>query len=39
MQGPAPSNDVSLRIESVNSALNRMVDGSSGLLVDFGVVI
>ena len=32
---PAPSNDVSLRIESVNSALNRMVDGSSGLLVDF----
>mgnify|MGYP003137463951 FL=1 len=32
---PAPSNDVALRIESVNSALNRMVDGSSGLLVDF----
>ncbi len=32
---PAPSNDVSLRIESVNASLNRMVDGHSGLLVDF----
>lgn len=34
MARPAPSNDVSLRLESVNATLNRMVDGESGLLVD-----
>lgn len=32
---PAPSNDVSLRLESVSAPLGRMVDGQSGLLVDF----
>jgi len=31
---PAPSNDVSLRLESVSAPLNRMVEGQSGLLVD-----
>ena len=31
---PAPSNDVSLRLESVSSPLNRMVEGQSGLLID-----
>ena len=31
---PAPSNDVSLRLESVSAPLGRMVDGSSGLLID-----
>ena len=31
---PAPSNDISLRIESVENALNRMVDGQAGFLVD-----
>jgi hypothetical protein len=30
---PAPSNDVSLRIESVEAALNRMVDGKAGFLL------
>ncbi len=30
---PAPSNDVALRIESVESALNRMVDGKAGFLL------
>ena len=34
MARPAPSNDVSLRLESVNATLNRMVDGESGLLID-----
>ena len=31
---PAPSNDVTLRLESVSSVLNRMVDGESGMIVD-----
>jgi hypothetical protein len=31
---PAPSNDVSLRLESVQSPLNRMIEGQSGLLID-----
>ena len=31
---PAPSNDVSLRLESVNATLTRMVDGQSGMLID-----
>lgn len=31
---PAPSNDVSLRLESVNAVLNRMTDGESGMLID-----
>ena len=31
---PAPSNDVTLRLESVNSVLSRMIDGESGLLID-----
>jgi len=31
---PAPSNDVSLRIESVNATLSRMIDGDSGILID-----
>ena len=30
---PAPSNDISLRLEAVNSALTRMVDGQTGFLV------
>jgi len=32
---PTMSNDVALRIESVASVLNRMVDGLSGILIDF----
>ena len=32
---PAPSNDVSLRLESVSASLGRMVDGQSGFLIDF----
>ena len=32
---PTQSNDVALRIESVASVLNRMVDGLSGILIDF----
>ena len=32
---PTSTNDVSLRIESVASVLNRMVDGLSGILIDF----
>ena len=32
---PAQSNDVSLRIEAVAGTLNRMVEGQSGLLVDY----
>ncbi len=35
MARPTTSNDVSLRIESVSSVLNRMVDGQSGILIDF----
>ena len=31
---PAPSNDVSLRLESVSAPLSRMVEGLSGLLID-----
>ena len=31
---PAPSNDVALRLESVNATLSRMVDGESGILID-----
>ena len=31
---PAPSNDVSLRLESVSASLTRMVDGLSGFLID-----
>ena len=31
---PAPSNDVSLRIESVSNPLQRMVEGKSGVLID-----
>jgi hypothetical protein len=31
---PAQSNDVSLRLESVNAPLNRMIEGQSGFLVD-----
>ena len=31
---PAPSNDVMLRLESVNVTLSRMIDGDSGILID-----
>lgn len=31
---PAPSNDVSLRLESVSAPLGRMVDGNAGFLID-----
>ena len=31
---PAPSNDVTLRLESVNATLTRMVDGETGILID-----
>jgi len=31
---PAPSNDVALRLDSVNQCLMRMVDGSPGLVID-----
>ena len=31
---PAPSNDVTIRLESVNTVLSRMIDGESGLLID-----
>ena len=31
---PAPSNDVSLRLESVSAPLGRMVEGLSGFLID-----
>ena len=31
---PAPSNDVSLRIESVTAPLTRLLEGKSGLLID-----
>ena len=31
---PAPSNDVSLRLEAVSTPLNRMVDGNAGFLID-----
>ena len=30
----SPSNDVLIRLESVNSVLSRMVDGESGILLD-----
>jgi len=33
---PAPSNDVALRVESVEAALTRMVDGKAGFLVNNG---
>ena len=32
---PASSNDVSLRVEAVAGTLNRMVEGQSGILVDY----
>lgn len=32
---PAPSNDVALRTEAVEAALNRMVDGKAGFLLDY----
>ena len=31
---PAPSNDVLVRLESVNATLTRMVDGETGILID-----
>tara|TARA_Y100001937_G_C7124466_1_gene334253 strand:- start:595 stop:2118 length:1524 start_codon:yes stop_codon:yes gene_type:complete len=31
---PAPSNDVSLRLESVSATLTRMIEGQSGFLID-----
>ena len=31
---PAPTNDVVTRTEAVNSVLNRMIDGKSGILID-----
>ena len=31
---PAPTNDVVTRTEAVNSVLNRMIDGKSGVLID-----
>jgi len=34
MARPAPSNDVSLRLESVSSTLTRMIEGQPGFLVD-----
>ena len=34
MARPTHSNDVSLRLESVNATLQRMIDGESGLLID-----
>lgn len=34
MARPAPSNDVSLRIEAVAAPLNRMVDGHPGFMID-----
>ncbi len=30
---PAPSNEIRLRIESINSALGRMIDGKPGLMI------
>jgi len=35
---PAPSNDPVLRIESVQAAMNRLVDGMPGFLIDSGCV-
>lgn len=35
---PAPSNDVALRTEAVEAALNRMVDGKSGFLVNYSCI-
>lgn len=34
MARPTHSNDVTLRLESVNATLQRMIDGESGLLID-----
>ena len=31
---PAPSNDVALRIEAVDAALSRLLDGKPGFLID-----
>ena len=31
---PAPSNDVALRIEAVDTALSRLLDGKPGFLLD-----
>ena len=31
---PAPSNDVALRIESVDTALQRLIDGKAGFMID-----
>ena len=31
---PAPSNDVALRIESVDTALQRLIDGKAGFTID-----
>tara|TARA_R100000005_G_scaffold96299_2_gene82191 strand:+ start:695 stop:2200 length:1506 start_codon:yes stop_codon:yes gene_type:complete len=31
---PAPSNDITLRLEAVNATLQRMIDGESGILID-----
>ena len=31
---PTHSNDVTLRLESVNATLSRMIDGDSGILID-----
>ena len=31
---PAPSNDITLRLEAVNSTLARMIDGDGGMLID-----
>tara|TARA_A100001011_G_C14310181_1_gene845157 strand:+ start:70 stop:1590 length:1521 start_codon:yes stop_codon:yes gene_type:complete len=35
---PAPSNDVSLRIEAVEAALTRMVEGKAGFLLNYNCV-
>ena len=35
---PAPSNDVSLRTEAVEAALNRMVDGRAGFLLNYSCI-
>ncbi len=35
---PAPSNDVALRTEAVEAALNRMVDGKAGFLVNYNCI-
>tara|TARA_R100000231_G_scaffold137941_2_gene115240 strand:- start:811 stop:2328 length:1518 start_codon:yes stop_codon:yes gene_type:complete len=35
---PAPSNDVALRTEAVEAALNRMVDGRAGFLLNYNCI-